>query len=52
MISFFKEQTVFAAVNKETISQENCEKLQWLFGDAEQINSETVMVLLQVLERK
>ena len=43
MISFFKgTNQVFAVATKETISQENCEKLQWLFGDAEQINSETV----------
>ena len=43
MISFFKgANQVFALATKETISQENCEKLQWLFGDAEQLNSEAV----------
>ena len=43
MISFFKgANQVFAVATKEIISQENCEKLIWLFGDAEQINSETV----------
>ena len=43
MISFFKgTNQVFAVATKETISQENCEKLQWLFGDAEKFNSETV----------
>jgi phosphoribosylformylglycinamidine synthase len=43
MISFFKgANQVFAVATKETISPENCEKLQWLFGDAEQIKSEAV----------
>jgi len=43
MISFFKgANQVFAVATKETISQENCEKLQWLFGDAEQLNAQTV----------
>ena len=43
MISFFKgANQVFAVATKETISPENCEKLQWLFGDAEQINAEAV----------
>ena len=43
MISFFKgTNQVFAVATKETISQENCKKLQWLFGDAEKINSEAV----------
>ena len=43
MISFFKgANQVFAVATKEIISQENCEKLIWLFGDAQQINSETV----------
>ena len=43
MISFFKgTNQIFAVATKETISQENCEKLQWLFGDIEKINSETV----------
>lgn len=43
MISFFKgSNQVFAVATKETISQENCEKLQWLFGDAEKINSEAL----------
>ena len=43
MILFFKgANQVFAIATKETISQENCEKLQWLFGNAEKINSETV----------
>ena len=43
MISFFKgANQVYAVATKEIISQENCEKLIWLFGDAEQINSETV----------
>ncbi len=41
MILFFKgANQVFALATKETISQENCEKLQWLFGSAKQINSE------------
>ena len=36
MISFFKgTNQVFAVATKETISHENCEKLQWLFGDAD-----------------
>ena len=43
MISFFKgANQVFAVATKETISQENCEKLQWLFGEAEQLNSDSV----------
>ena len=43
MISFFKgSNQVFAVATKEIISQENCEKLQWLFGNAEKINSEAV----------
>ena len=43
MISFFKgAKQVFAVATKETISQENCEKLQWLFGEAEQLNSDSV----------
>ena len=43
MISFFKgTNQVFAVATKETISQKNCEKLKWLFGDAEKINSEAV----------
>ena len=43
MISFFKgTNQVFAVATKETISQKNCEKLQWLFGNAEQINSKAV----------
>jgi len=43
MISFFKgANQVFAVATKEIISQENCEKLQWLFGDAEQLNAQTI----------
>lgn len=43
MISFFKgANQVYAVATKEIISQENCKKLQWLFGDAEKINSEDV----------
>ncbi|MDG1849968.1 MAG: phosphoribosylformylglycinamidine synthase [Flavobacteriales bacterium] len=43
MISFFKgANQVFALATKEIISQENCEKLQWLFGDAEQLNAQTI----------
>ena len=43
MISFFKgANQVFALATKEPISPENCEKLQWLFGDAEQLNSKAV----------
>ena len=43
MISFFKgANQIFAVATKETISQKNSEKLQWLFGDAEQINLEAV----------
>ncbi|MCS5663203.1 MAG: phosphoribosylformylglycinamidine synthase [Flavobacteriales bacterium] len=43
MISFFKgANQVFAVATKEIISQENCEKLQWLFGDAEQLNAQAI----------
>ena len=43
MISFFKgTNQIFAVATKETISHKNSEKLQWLFGDAKQINSEVV----------
>ena len=43
MISFFKgANQVFAVATKDSISQENCIKLQWLFGDAEQIKAESV----------
>ena len=43
MISFFKgANQVFAVATKETISKENCEKLQWLFGEAEQVNSDAL----------
>ena len=40
MISFFKGvKQVFAVATKEAINPENCEKLQWLFGEAQQLNS-------------
>ena len=43
MISFFKgANQVFAVATKEIISRESCEKLQWLFGDAEQLNAQTI----------
>ncbi|MCH1437634.1 MAG: phosphoribosylformylglycinamidine synthase [Flavobacteriales bacterium] len=43
MISFFKgANQVFAVATKEIISPESIEKLQWLFGDAELINTELV----------
>ena len=43
MISFFKaDNQVFAVATKERISPENCEKLRWLFGEANQVSSETV----------
>jgi phosphoribosylformylglycinamidine synthase len=43
MISFFKANNqVFAVATKERISPENCEKLRWLFGEANQVSSETV----------
>ena len=43
MISFFKgAHQIFAVATKETISKENTEKLQWLFGNASLLNTETV----------
>jgi len=43
MISFFKgANQVFAVATKETISPENTEKLQWLFGDALPIDTAMV----------
>ena len=43
MISFFKgAHQIFAVATKETISKENTEKLQWLFGNASLLNTQTV----------
>ena len=42
MIFFFENQknTVYAVQSDQTLSPENIEKLNWLFGDSMQINSE------------
>lgn len=43
MISFFKGvKQVFAVDTEEAINPGNCEKLQWLFGEAQKLNTSTV----------
>ncbi len=43
MISFFKGvKQVFAVATEEAINPGNCEKLQWLFGEAQKLNTSTV----------
>ena len=42
MILFFQKEDTFFAVQTETQAQENLAKLEWLFGNAQQVLKENI----------